>query len=92
MSTSVTNRRASQSLPGSAVLVTLDATDALELENFTAGMLCTNDSSGNTGTIHRVDYPGNTFLVSPIQPDKTFQSSTTYGYLAVSETVVVDTP
>lgn len=91
MSTNVTNRKASQSLPGTAVLVTLDSTDSAQLANFSKGMLCTNNSSGNTGTIYRVDYEGNSFLVNPIQPNTTFQSSGTYGYLAVSETVIVST-
>ena len=91
MATAVTNRRASQSLKGQAVLVTLDSTDAAQLANFSEGMLCTNGSSSKTGTINRVDYEGNTFSVSPIQPDTTFESATVYGYLAVSETVTVNT-
>lgn len=89
MSTQITNRKASQSLKGQAVTVTLDATDSAQLENFSEGMLCTHDQSGRTGTIHRVDYFGHSFLVNPIQPDKEFGI---YGYLAASATVTVDTP
>lgn len=89
MSTQITNRKASQSLQGQAVTVTLDATDSAQLENFSEGMLCTHDQSGRTGTIHRVDYFGHSFLVNPIQPDKEFGI---YGYLAESATVTVDTP
>lgn len=87
MSTQVTNRKASQALMGQAVLVTLDSTDAAQLENFTERMLCTHDQSGKTGTINRVDYPGNSFSVSPIQPDREFG---VYGYLAVGATITVD--
>lgn len=84
----VTNRKASQSLPGQSVLVTLDSTDSAELENFSEGMLVTHDSSGKTGTIHRVDSFGHSFSVNPIQPDRTFG---VYGYLAASDTVTVST-
>lgn len=91
MSIAVVNRKASQSMQGQAVLVTLDATDALQLENFTAGMVCTNASSGKTGIINRVDYYGTSFTINPIQPDRDFASQSTYGYLAVSETVTVST-
>ena len=90
MATNVTNRVASQALNGEDVKVTLDSTDAAELENFDPGMLCTN-ASGRTGTINRVDYFGNSFLVTPIQPDKNFESVSTYGYLAVGDVVSVST-
>lgn len=88
MSIQVTNRKASQSLIGTSVLVTLDGTDALQLPNFSEGMLVTNDGNSKTGTINRVDYPGNSFTVNPIQPDRDFG---TYGYLAVSQTVTITT-
>lgn len=92
MATVVTNRKASQSLRGQAVIVTLDSTDAENLADFSEGMVCTVSSSSETGTIHSVDYPGNSFKVSPIQPNLTFQSTTggVYGYLAVDETISVD--
>jgi hypothetical protein len=84
----VTNTVASQSLIGEAVKVTVNQSDSAELVNFAAGMLCTNDAAGNTGTINRVDYKGNSFTVNPIQPNLTFG---TYGYLAASATVTVST-
>lgn len=90
MSIAVTNRKASQSLHGTAVLVTLDSTDSAQLANFSNGMLCTNGSSSKTGTINSVDYEGTSFTVSPIQSDRDFASQSTYGYLAVSETVTVN--
>ena len=88
MAIQLTNRKASQSLKGTAVTVTLDETDALQLENLSEGMLITNDGNNNTGTINRVDYYGTSFSVNPIQPDKDFG---TYGYLAASQTVTVTT-
>jgi|GEM_PF-2105417 len=84
----LTNRKASQSLMGQSVLVTLDATDALQLDNLSEGQLVTNDGNSKTGTINRVDYPGNSFSVNPIQPDRDFG---VYGYLAASQTVTVTT-
>ena len=89
--TNYTNQKASQSLNGQAVLVTLNSADAANLHLLSKGMLCTNNSSGKTGTVYSVDTFGTSFLVSPIQPDKNFESSGTYGYLAVSETVIVTT-
>ncbi len=91
MAIQVTNRKASQSLQGEAVLVTLNASDAAQLENLAEGMLCTNDSSSKTGTINRVDYFGNSFSINPIQPDKDFASLNVYGYLANSETITITT-
>lgn len=89
MSTQVTNIKASQSLKGQAVLVTLSGSESAELANFSQGMLVTADATGRTGTIHRVDTYGHSFLVNPIQPDKEFGI---YGYLAANATVTVDTP
>lgn len=85
----VTNRKASQSLQGQSVLVTLDVSDAASLSSLSEGQLVTNDSSGNKGTIERVDYFGNSFRVTPVQPNTTFESAGTYGYLAVNETITV---
>lgn len=88
MSTQVTNVKASQALRGQAVLVTVSAGEQAQLANFSEGMLCTHDQSGKTGTIHRVDYKGISFLVNPIQPNTEFG---VYGYLPVSAIVTVNT-
>ena len=82
----VTNRKESQALNGQAVVVTLNSSDAAYLDDFSEGMLCTHDSTGKTGTIHSVDYFGNSFRVSPIQMNKDFGL---YGYLNVNDTVTV---
>lgn len=90
MSIQVVNQKASQSLKGQAVIVTLDDTDSAQLPNLSQGMLCTNDSSGKTGLIHRVDLYGTSFSINPIQPDKDFASASIYGYLAANETITID--
>lgn len=92
MATDFVNQIASQSLRGQAVLVTLNSSDAANLYLVEEGQVCTNSSSGKTGTVARVNVYGNSFWVSPIQPDRTFESAGVYGYLAVNETVSVATP
>lgn len=91
MATNFTNRTASQSLKGQAVLVTLDGTDSANLYLLEEGMLATNASSGKTGTVEAVDVYGHYFKVSPIQPDRDFASASVYGYLASGETISVNT-
>lgn len=86
---SFVNQKASQSLRGEAVLVTVLGSDLDDLQLISKGMLATNSSSSKTGTVGMVDYFGSSFQVIPIQPDRTFESSGTYGYLAASETVIV---
>lgn len=86
---SFTNQIASQSLNGEAVLVTVANNEIADMQLISKGMLATNNSSSKTGTVYSVDYFGRSFKVKPIQPDKNFWSASTYGYLAVNETVVV---
>lgn len=91
MSTAFTNRKASQSLRGQSVIVTLDGTDSAHLSLLSRGQLATNASSGKTGTVGFVDSFGHSFQVIPIQPNTDFSSASTYGYLASGETVTVNT-
>ena len=86
---SFTNQRAYQSLRGQGVWVTV-ATDQLDdLQTISEGMTATNSSSSKTGRVGLVDYFGNSFQVIPKQPNMDFSSASTYGYLAVNETVTV---
>lgn len=86
----VTNRTASQTLRGQDAIVTLDSTDTGDnLPSIEVGQLCTIDSSSNTGTVSFVDYFGNTFRITPIQPDKDLSSTSTPGILAVDETITI---
>lgn len=86
-----TNQKASQSLRGESVTVTVATGEVDDMQLISEGMLATNNSSGSTGTVGRVDYFGNSFQVKPRQPNTDFSSASTYGYLAVNETVVVAT-
>lgn len=83
-----TNQTASQALKGQSVEVTVASDEIEDMQDISKGMLATIDSNGITGLVHRVDYFGNSFLVNPIQPDRSFGI---YGYLAASETVTITT-
>ncbi len=83
------NRIASQSLRGTAVIVTCDGTDAANIYKLAKGQLATNQSSNKTGTVGFIDVYGHVFEVLPIQPDKDFASAGVYGYLANAEVVIV---
>lgn len=88
MSINVTNQKDSQALAGQGVTVTLDNTDAAQLANMEKGMVVTATTSGQTGTIHSVDYYGNSFKVIPTQMNQAFWSGT-YGYLAANQGVTI---
>ncbi len=87
--TTVTNRVASQALPGEGVKITLDATDSAKLATFTKGNLCVNGSSSAKGYINTIDTYGNSFTVSPVDGSKDFASTSPVAYLAVDETITV---
>ena len=91
MATNFTNRLASQALRGESVTVTVDSTDQANLDLLEEGMIATNQSSGKTGTVGRVDYYGSSFQVIPIQPNMDFSSVSPYGYLANGTVVSVAT-
>lgn len=91
MSTNFTNQKASQALRGQAVIVSLNAADSANIPLLAEGQLATNSSSSKTGTIGFIDIYGHSFQVIPIQPNTDFSSASTYGYLAVNETVTVTT-
>jgi hypothetical protein len=86
MSTTVTNRVAASALRGESVKVTLDSTDSAKLATMVLGTVCTASGSSNTGTISAIDVYGNSFEVTPIQPNKRFDG-TAVGQLAASVTV-----
>lgn len=90
MATNYTNREAAQALKGQAVLVTVNSSDSANLYLLRKGQLATN-ASGKTGTVYSVDVYGTSFLVTPIQPDRDFGSTSVYGYLPVGDVVSVST-
>lgn len=86
----ITNRVASQALRGQDIVVTMNGDDAITyIDTLEVGQACTLASSSKTGLISFVDYPGHIFKITPIQPDKSLDSSSTPGYLAVNEGVSV---
>lgn len=90
MSFTVTNQKYSQALRGQGVKVTLSPSDAaLYLDTIEVGDECTADSSDKGGTVRSVDRLGNSFKISPKQPNDTFNSLSTPGYLASGEVISV---
>jgi hypothetical protein len=85
---SLTNRKASQSLRGQSVKVTLNAADSANLSSLQVGMRCQAGSFVTLGYIGSVDYYGNSFQIVPAQPDKQFGAN---GYLSASESLTVTT-
>ena len=90
MATVLTNQKASQSLKGTDVLVTLNSAESLaSLSTLAVGQVCTNGSSSYTGNISYVDYNGNSFKITPTMPSGNFSSTSTPGYLASGETISI---
>ncbi len=79
------NIKASQALPGQGVLVTVNPSAQPILADIDNRDAATS-STGQTGTVRRVDEEGNSFQVMPIQPNTCFG---VYGYLPVGATVTV---
>lgn len=88
MAITVTNQVASQALRGQNVKVTLNGSDAAQLSNINIGDVCTISTSNNTGTIYSIDLYGNSFEITPIQPNYDCHGSIP-GYLNATDTVVV---
>jgi hypothetical protein len=86
----VTNRKASQALPGQSVTVTLDNTDSAVLDEIIVGRQCTI-AGGKIGYVDRVDLYGHSFSIAPDMPQNGFHTQNTPGYLAVSTEVFVVT-
>jgi hypothetical protein len=86
----VTNTKDSQALRGQAAIVTVGASDIAAMQQFTVGETVTCDGGTTLGTIHSIDFYGNSFKVSPIQPNLTF--TTAPGYLESGETVETYNP
>jgi len=89
MSLQCTNTKASQALKGQSVLVTLSATETLsKLPQIATGQKVTMGSTANVGYVYSVDAYGNSFKVSPANPDQHFESVEA-GYLSANELLTV---
>ena len=88
MSLVFTNQVASQALKGQGVKVTLDSSATLNyLSQVTEGQACVVSGTSKKGTVRKVDYDGNSFLVVPNTDADTFNSVA--GFLAAGATVTV---
>ncbi len=84
----VTNRKVSTANRGSAVIVTLDATDAAKLPDMTIGQAATVGSTSKVGYISSIDLYGTSFKVIPKTPDARWDSTAT-ALLSVSEVITL---
>jgi len=78
---SIYNQVPSQALRGESAKVTLNFAESSNLASFAIGMLCTETTYSTTGLISSIDVYGNSFEVTPIQPDKVFGAN---GYLPLT--------
>ena len=84
-----TNQVASSAIKGETVMITLDGPESLSvLPVLAVGQLATNNSNSVTGYIDAVDAYGHSFSVSPVQPDKQFNTGTT-NTLAAAELITI---
>lgn len=84
-----TNQEFSQALRGQNVKVTLDSTDAAQLANISVGDSCSISSGYNYGVVYSIDEFGNSFEISPIQPNLNCSGPSFAGYLTAGETVAI---
>ncbi len=85
-----TNQLAASALDGQSVVVTLSSSEALsKLSAITKGQKAVVSSSSKVGYVSSVDYFGLSYEVTPVSLDLRFDSSTTPGVLAASETITL---
>lgn len=91
MAITVINTVKSQALRGQTVKVTLSKSEqAAYLHLISVGDQCTNTDGDRVGFVRRVDTEGNSFTVTPENPELTFESDTTPGFLNSSQNITVD--
>jgi len=75
------NTISSQALRGQNVKITVDlATQSAEFAQLQVGQLCENAVSGFSGIVYSIDTYGNSFEVSPIQPNLNMGDNSLTGY------------
>jgi hypothetical protein len=78
----ITNTVPSQALRGQNVKITVDlATQLSEFSQLQIGQSCVNAYGVGEGIIYSIDNYGNSFEVTPIQPNLSMQNSSLMGYV-----------
>ena len=85
------NQKTSNALRGQSAIVTLNSSQEGLMSQLVLGQVATISSSGNTGTVSMIDLYGNTFRVAPIAPNKRFDSTSTPGFLNVTDVITITT-
>lgn len=82
MSTTISNTIASQAYRGQTVRITLGVGQIPELYNIMVGQTAINpDNNTVIGVISEVDLYGNSFKITPVQPNLRFDTISTPGIL-----------
>lgn len=85
-----TNQVSAPALKGQSVQVYLNSAETLaKLSAITVGQKAVVTSSSKVGYVCSVDYRGNSYEVTPVTPDNTFDSATTPGVLNATETITL---
>tara|TARA_R110000868_G_scaffold355201_1_gene616607 strand:- start:240 stop:518 length:279 start_codon:yes stop_codon:yes gene_type:complete len=91
MAVVLSNTKSSQALRGQDVRVTLASDVAIAyLPLMTKGDVCTNLNGSRTGLINKIDLDNVYFTITPIQPNKSFESDSTPGFLSATQTISID--
>jgi hypothetical protein len=88
MSFNVTNQRSAPASRGQSVIITLNASDSVQLDNMEIGQKCTVLSS--TGYISSIDTYGHQFKVKPDKPSNSFIEIANLAYMPSGATITVD--
>lgn len=89
------NITAAQALRGQSVRIYVAPENIPAMrEQYTPGTVIAIDTTNVLGVVESMDYYGNSFLVTPIQPDMVFAPENTYaisggGYLPANTTLTV---
>lgn len=88
----ITNQVASQALRGENVKITVDlSSNQAEFDQLVVGQACVNNQSGAEGYVYSIDSFGNTFEITPLQPDFNMANNDAgnSGYFAANEDVII---
>ena len=90
MAVVLSNTKSSQALRGQPVRVTLvNAVAIAYLPQMAVGNVCTNLSGSRTGLVSKIYSNSGSFKITPIQPNKTFESDSTPGFLSATQTISI---
>ena len=79
------NSAPAQAYKGQSVIITVPSELYLNLSKIYVGEIMQINSSGKLGIVSEIDVFGNSYKISPLQPDLRFDSDATPGILGLEE-------